>query len=227
MTTRVDKCGVIEVGNVMVQLLAAEDAIVRMMRNGKVWEPETRAIWGHLVRADDVVVDVGAYTGIYSIASALMGARALAIEPHPANFRRVKANAAINSVKVDALWMAAGERNEIRMLGVNKPFDQISDTAWLGEGLAKMPIVTKPIDDLEFRARICLIKIDVEHYEVNVLIGALRTIAMHKPYVLVETLSDAETAAATGTLSAVGYTEVRVLDQRNRLFAAGGTRPMV
>ena len=173
MTTRIEKSGIVVVGQVEVQLLAEGDAIVRMMRNGKIWEPETRAIWGQLVRSDDVVVDVGAYTGIYSIASALMGARALAIEPHPANYRRIKANAAINSVKVDALWLAAGERNEIGMLGIDKPTEQINDRAWLGDGAVKMPIVIKPIDDLEFRARICLIKIDVEHYELSVLFGAL------------------------------------------------------
>ena len=222
MTTQTDKCGIVRVGNVDVQLLAAGDVIVRMMRNGKDWEPETRAIWRGLIFEDRVVVDVGAYTGVYSIASVLMGARALAIEPHPANFRRLKANAAINSVKIEALWMAAGDKDEICALGMDKPADEINDIAEIGNGLLQVPIVMKRIDELQFRARICLIKIDVEHYEVNVLLGALRTIMMHKPFVLVETLSSAETLAVTGMLSAVGYTEARVLDQRNRLYVDGG-----
>jgi FkbM family methyltransferase len=168
-----------------------------------------------------VVVDVGAYTGIYSIASAMMGCRALAIEPHPANYRRIQANAAINSVKIDTLWMAASDGDEIRTLSFNKPVDQITDTAWLGEGPMKIPVVSKRLDDLIFRARICLIKIDVEHYEMSVLIGALKTIWTHMPAILVETLSEAETSAVAGTLSAVGYTEVRALDGRNRLFSVG------
>src|SRR4029077_1531697 len=62
MTTQsADKCGEIYVGGVCVQLLAEGDAIVRMMRNNKIWEPQTRAAWGGLVRPGDVVVDVGAY----------------------------------------------------------------------------------------------------------------------------------------------------------------------
>jgi FkbM family methyltransferase len=209
------------VGSILVELLAEGDAIVRMMRNNKRWEPETRAIWKTLVRPGDVVVDVGAYTGLYSIASAAMGAKALAIEPHPANFRRIKANAAINSIKVDALWMAASDGDELCMLGMNKPVDQINDTAWLGEGSVKIPVVTKRLDDLVFRARICLIKIDVEHHEVPVLTGALQTICKHRPTIIVETLSPEETQAVRDTLGVLGYTERGTLDGRNRLFCAG------
>jgi FkbM family methyltransferase len=204
-----------------VHLLAADDAIVRMTRNQKIWEPETRGVWQQLVRGDEIVVDVGAYTGIYSIASALMGAKAVAIEPHPANFRRLKANAAINSVMVDALWMAASDQHTLRMLGANKPADCITDTAWLGEGLTQFPIVTKPIDELRFGAKVCLIKVDVEHHEVQVLGGALRTIWLHKPFIIAETLSGTEASAIADVLGVIGYTETRVLDGRNRLYGYG------
>jgi FkbM family methyltransferase len=216
--TTLEKTGAIYVGGVPVHLLAEGDAIVRMTRNGKVWEPETRSAWDRLLRPGELVMDVGAYTGIYSIASALLGAKVLAIEPHPANFRRLKANAAINSVKVDALWMAASNTNEVVQLGFNTPADQVNDTAWLGEGSNKIPVVAKRIDDLVFRERLCLLKVDVEHYESSVLAGALKTIWTHQPIIVVETLSKAETETIVGMLAGIGYTEAFLFDQRNHMF---------
>ena len=47
-------------------------------------------------RADDIVVDVGAHIGRYSLLAAANGATVVAIEPDPANFRLLERNVKLN-----------------------------------------------------------------------------------------------------------------------------------
>jgi FkbM family methyltransferase len=217
---------VIPVGHVNVQLIAEGDAIVRMTQNGKAWEPETRSVLGEWLVQSPLctVLDVGAYTGVYAIAAALMGHKVVALEPHPSNYARLLMNCALNSMRIEALPVAASNETGTRRLHVKL---RINDTASL-EHKAADPLCTdyievpiKRIDDLVFKSRVGLIKIDVEHHEVNVLLGAQRTIATHKPMILVETLDIKAFDAVCLCLqtSTVGYTLKGVLDGRNKLFA--------
>jgi hypothetical protein len=68
-------------------------------------------------------------------------------------------------------------------------------------------------------ARIGLIKIDVEHYEVDVLLGAANTIAKDKPLILVETLNAEAYDTVAMMLATAGYRWRCTLDGRNKLFA--------
>lgn len=213
---------VIPVGHVNVQLIAEGDAIVRMTNNGKEWEPQTRMMWGELCQPGDMVLDVGAYTGVYAIAAALMGHKVVALEPHPSNYARLLMNCALNSMRIEALPVAASNETGMRRLHVKL---RINDTASL-EHKAADPLCTdyievpiKRIDDLVFKSRVGLMKIDVEHHEVSVLLGAQRTIATHKPMILVETLDIKAFDAVCLCLQTVGYTLKGVLDGRNKLFA--------
>jgi ribosomal protein L11 methylase PrmA len=125
------RTSIIPVGHVNVQLIDRGDAIVRMMQNGKEWESQTRKMWGELVQQcgpDDMILDVGAYTGVYAIASALMGWKVMALEPHPMNYARLLMNCALNSMRVDARPMAASSVNSTRTLYMKK---RINDTASL------------------------------------------------------------------------------------------------
>ena len=87
-----------------------------MAKNGNRQHVSCGVILIEQCTAMDTVLDVGAYIGVYAIAAALMGMKAIAIEPHPANYARLKANAAINSVRLQMLPIAAGERNRTAKL---------------------------------------------------------------------------------------------------------------
>ena len=216
---------IISVGHVNVQLIADGDAIARMMLNGKAWEPETRGVWGELVQQcgpDDVVLDVGAYTGVYAIASALMGWKVIALEPHPANYARLLMNGALNSMRFDARAMAASNTNGTKRLHMK---NRINDTASLHAEadvlcVDQIEVPTRRIDDLPLGdGRVGLLKIDAEHHSAEIIEGAPHTLVRHKPLVLVETLTEREDMMVSCMLMAAGYKQRAVLDGRNRLYA--------
>ena len=212
----------IVVGNAQVQLLDDGDAIVRMTNNRKLWEPDTRGYWRNLVKRETVVVDIGAYTGIYSIASAMMGAKVIAFEPHPANFQRLKLNAAINSVRIKAIRCAVSDKQGVTSLNLKHGEERISDIGSLvfqpDVLTCGIAVDTCKLDNVTFTKPVSLIKIDTEGHEPAVLAGALQTIQSHKPSVVVEVLTPSIARAVDDIMRMIDYSLVKVLDKRNRLY---------
>lgn len=208
----------IQVGTVQVQLLDADDVIVRMTKNGKVWEPETRAMWGELTQPETLMIDIGAYTGVYAIGSALMGAHVMAFEPHPANYKRLKANAALNSVRINMLECAVSDRTGHRALMMREAPSVLSDIASLEYGGGDVRVQTRRLDDVVMTYRVTLIKIDAEQHEPQILMGAERTMREHRPFVVVECLTPALSAAVDCWMMNMSYKVEAVLDRRNRLY---------
>jgi FkbM family methyltransferase len=213
----------IQIGNVVVQLFDDGDRIVGVTKRGKEWEKKTCAVWPRLVEPGTVMVDVGAYNGIYAIASAMMGAKVIAFEPHPANFARMKANASLNSVRIEMVKAALSDREGTTSLYMKHSEDRMSD---LGS-LELMPSIdahgitvqTQRLDIIKFTARVGLIKIDVEGHEMPVLNGAAQTIFDYHPNVVIEVLSEQAAADVSRFMEAQCYGKPIVMDVRNRLYA--------
>jgi FkbM family methyltransferase len=214
----------IDVGNASVEMVIDGDIIMQMMGSGKSWEPETRAAWQSLIAPEAMALDVGAYTGVYSIASAHMGAEVIALEPHPANFARLKLNATINSARIDMRRLAASDVTGPHLLRASKPMTVIHDIGSMTACLEHPAhaIESIRIDDIEFAKPLCLIKIDVEHHERSVLRGAMKTIEKHHPLILVEVLSVMEGDEIDAMLKPLRYSLLHVLDKRNYLYGLGG-----
>lgn len=198
--------------------------IVRMHCNGKEWEPETRAVWSakSTLRKGEVMLDIGAYNGIYGIAAAMMGCKVWAFEPHPANYERALLNAALNpacDIPAINIWhTAVSDRAGVRPFQIKSPI-HMSDTASLGGiGDDGLLVQTIRIDDLKFDAKVCAIKIDVERHELAVLMGAKNTIITHKPNIVVECLTETAKAEVESFMAMVNYGCMRVLDKRNCLY---------
>ena len=210
-----------------MQLIAEGDTIARMTLNGKDWEPQTREAWGALVsRGDGLVLDIGAYSGVYAIATALMGAKVMAIEPHPTNYARLLMNAALNSMRFPLLCVAASDKNGTKMLHTKKPVEVMSDTASLIDGgqAHSIEVPTIRIDDLPIAdgEHVGLIKIDVEHHELDVLLGAKRIVETHKPLLVVERLNAHQALDTVSMhLGVLGYRRVIMLDGRNAVYEMG------
>jgi len=212
----------IPVGKVAVELLCAGDAIARMTANSKAWEPETRSIWHTLINEGEGVIDVGAYTGVYSIASAMLGARVLALEPHPVNYVRLRDNAAINSTRIRMLEAAASNHKGNRILYSKRNATEICDTASLDTQQAvAIRVSTVRLDDLMPEGRVCLIKIDTEYHECDVIRGAFDLLARDHPNVIAEILNPQERVRVSCLLAMIGYKWRCVLDGRNHLYIGG------
>ena len=214
------KSCLVEVLDVWVELISEGDAIVRRLLNGKGWESETRAAWRSLVVKGKTVIDVGAYTGIYSIASALMGAHVVALEPHMGNYHRLCANVVRNNIEgvtVLALHEAASFEEGDKPMYAKRWGDPCDTASFISDGRAAITVKAIRLDQLR-PSPVCLIKIDVEQHEVLVLLGAIGVISAHKPKIIVETLSDSAAVAVKVVMSGLGYTQQARLDGRNELW---------
>ena len=145
----------------------------------------------HLLRSDDLFVDVGANVGMYSLwASGSTGARSISFEPVPVTFATLRQNIAIN---------ALGDKIEARQSAVSNQSGELLMTATKGgmnhlvEGRAAPNEVSVPsarLDDLIAGRKPVAMKIDVEGFEMHVLEGAKKTLAAPSLRAIVIELQD-------------------------------------
>ena len=142
-------------------------------------EPDAMAFVAHLARGEDILFDVGANAGVYTVlACATSGCRCVAFEPSPATVRMLERNVAINnlqgSVKIrqaavglslGTVWLTtdAGPMNHIAASEATRP------------GTVEVPVTTLDSECGEFGSP-TMLKVDVEGYEFAVLAGARDTL---------------------------------------------------
>ncbi len=130
----------------------------------------------HFLRERDLFVDVGANAGVYTVlASKCCSASSIAFEPIEETYERLLDHININqlALKVDAHQCAVGE--EAGAVNVTNNFDtmnHISDRG--GQNTVRVDLVK--LDDYTHRSEVqdcehCLMKIDVEGFEKNVISG--------------------------------------------------------
>jgi FkbM family methyltransferase len=133
----------------------------------------------HFLRRDDEFVDVGANIGSYTVlASAFLGARTRAFEPHPATHQRLVRNVAVNGIKekADIVLAAVGrERGTLRFTADRDTMNQVVEAEYSGATI-DVPVVR--LDDALEGFSAVLWKIDVEGYEEEVLEGAQQQLAL-------------------------------------------------
>ena len=131
----------------------------------------------HLLRPQDLFVDVGANIGSYTVlASAVVGAHTISFEPVPATFLHLKHNVAINDVESLVELHNAGVGKEEGVLHFTSGLDTMNHVASdpSSEGNIRVDIVT--LDKILANKNPVLIKMDTEGFEMSVLEGALSTI---------------------------------------------------
>jgi len=144
-------------------------------------------------QANDVVLDVGAYHGCWTIPiSRLIGAKGIvvAVEPHPENFGLLLQNLALNSIfncipvraacwnKAGPVWLT-GER-------FRSSEYTISSHASHPEGMWVNGVTLDRLVEGLGLQRLDWIKIDVEGTECEVLEGARQVLHRFRPILLVE-----------------------------------------
>jgi FkbM family methyltransferase len=139
-------------------------------------------------RPGEVVIDVGAHLGSYSLEAARVGAVVVSIEADPRTFAQLTANIRVNHLegRIRALHLAAGNaEGETTIYAMAGPFTGISslDPTWLTRHGAAAPApVTVPmrrldtiLEDLRL-PQVDWLLIDVEGSEEHVLEGASDTL---------------------------------------------------
>jgi FkbM family methyltransferase len=132
----------------------------------------------HMLRPADIFVDIGANVGVYTVlASGVVGAHTISIEPIPSTFAKLQANIRINdnADRVTSCNIGLGSTDDI--LRFYTDFDTCNRIATNSDCDSRtIDVHVRPLDEvLEGKAPI-LIKIDVEGWESEVLAGAYATL---------------------------------------------------
>ncbi|MDO8309654.1 MAG: FkbM family methyltransferase [Actinomycetota bacterium] len=185
------------------------------------WEPTARWLFRLLAAESRSVVDVGAYSGIYSITAALANpdCRVLAIEPNPAMAALARANVAANALddRVDVLQvaLATADGTAELVLPTGAPESSLASLVATGDG-ERIPVQTRRLDDVAGEEGVDLIKIDVESGEPGVLAGGADVLAANEPVILMEALTPEELAGQRTLLAAHGYADPVVVNSATR-----------
>jgi FkbM family methyltransferase len=175
-----------------------------------------------VVGPGDVVVDVGANIGLYSLASAARGATVWAFEPVPPTADRFEANLALNDFGPRVhLTRAAVSDSEGSLTLYAESFESYSDHASAHtidvENADSVTVPTVTLDSAlgDVEGPVKLMKIDVEGHEPAVLAGARATFERLAPeYLLVEAEDDHLRSAGSSagellaTIKQLGYREL-------------------
>ena len=144
-------------------------------------ELEDRAFVLHFLRPEDLFVDVGANVGSYTVlASGVVGATTIAVEPSPAAFAVLEDNVRLNGIteRVEAHNIAVGR--EEGTVAFTLGHDTGNHVVSLGEEAKEQEtalVSQVPLGELLGGRTPALIKLDVEGYEAEVLSGAERLFA--------------------------------------------------
>lgn len=142
-------------------------------------EFENMAFVLHFLRPGDLFVDVGANIGSYSVlASAVVGAHSIAIEPIPGTFSNLADNVRLNAIGVLVELLNIGVADKPDLLSFTSGLDTVNHVVGDSEKRSVDTITVKveTLDRLLAAKSPSLIKIDVEGYETRVLDGAGATL---------------------------------------------------
>ena len=190
------------------------------------YEPETLSAWEQITKKKKLVLDVGAYTGVFSlIASRKDGSlRCVAFEPNPVSYGKLVENIDINNAahRVKTINVGLGERAGhislvVPALRTGSSAVQLKTSMINRDTQEWLEIRDIKIDTIDSvlsaeSNSVDAIKIDVEGYELNVLKGATERLKSDKPIILLECLSFLELEEISKFLETFGYSLEKSLD---------------
>ncbi len=163
------------------------------------WENMTRKIWINLTKKSEIIIDIGANTGFFSIIAKVYNddCNVYAFEPQPNIFNILKKNVQINNFNIscnkvaisnyvgDALFYNYGDdtftEKNTTAGSLNKNWRQENQST------ITVPVITlKQFIELNNFINIDLMKIDVETFEYEVLLGMGKYIEIFNPIIILE-----------------------------------------
>jgi FkbM family methyltransferase len=211
-----------------IELEERGDMVVRASKDG-LFEPMSFDVWRQYALPNTVCLDIGAYSGIYSIDAAARGCEVKAFEPNPNNVEMFKHNRETNLDPVASDRLRCYEKAASDVSGGMVPLrvktglpttsaSYIDTDALQGsKDWGVVMVETIRIDCIPL-GDVSAMKIDVEGHELQVLAGAKRTITRDRPAIILESLSDEHEQQITEFLAQFNYGLAQRMDGRNLLF---------
>ena len=160
------------------------------------YEPAVNNLISTILKTGDIAVDVGANVGIHTLTMASIvsnSGKVLAFEPHPFIFNRLINNLRINNINwVEPFKLGVADKkcslclNSFDNLSANQGTSFVTDEAEEAN-FFKIDLICLDdfLMDKEIR-KLNFIKIDVEGYDLKVILGAFKTIDKFKPIIIFE-----------------------------------------
>ncbi len=183
----------------IAEIIYKNEVLVNLKRS---FEYKTLQLFSTMLKADDIIIDVGANSGLYSIFySKLVGdaGQVHAFEPDPYTYTLLQENLKLNNCGnvVTYNFALSNKESKVEMVSFNHDlklqsgdsFKYIKEVAEDKITANEQTINAVKLDDLkEFNAipKIDFIKIDVEGAELLVLQGSVKTILKHRPVIILE-----------------------------------------
>lgn len=214
----------IPVGSVRVRMYDDDRVCLKFKAGG--FEPHTLEKWSDLCLAapvNSLVMDVGAYTGLYAISAKLLGVDAVAFEPLSFLMKRLCENASLNNVDVNAWEVAVSDQEGEETLYYSSSVPFTSGASFVKVQESKLKVRTVTLDSIAvmYKTKISAIKIDVEKAEDRVLDGAQFILQKYRPELIVEVLGkpNVKEAMKNKLLSKLpNYKVGDIFDNRNVWF---------
>jgi FkbM family methyltransferase len=216
--------------NGLERIMNGTDRILLSPQWRMVWENYEPEVWHCLmsqVRSGDIVADVGAYIGLYTIALAQRvgpSGCVVSFEPDARSFESLKTHADLNAVsdRVDLRQSAVGDRcGSLKFNAQSTAVSSVVENDEAGS-LNLQSVDCTTLDSVFENRSLDILKIDVEGYEERVLLGGIKLLSdatrsprvifieVH-PYAWEQTSTTSE--SLLGCLSDYGY-DVRDLDNQ-------------
>ncbi|WP_018342191.1 FkbM family methyltransferase [Cytophaga aurantiaca] len=164
------------------------------------WEKESIKLWIKLCEDSDVIVDIGANTGVYALVAKTVNpsSRVYAFEPVARVYQKLRENIELNAFDIHAYEQAASNFNGTATIYDTDSEHTYSVTVNKNMFSSETTVVSTTIETITLDAfiknskieKIDLIKIDVETHEAEVLEGYSEFLSVHKPTMLIEILTD-------------------------------------
>lgn len=190
------------------------------------WEKESLKIWSHLSKIANVIIDIGANTGIFSMLAQNNNpnAKVIAIEPVDINFEVLSKNISQNKFPVIAEKIALSDKEGTAKMFMLKDrlnyMTSVNDDRYANaphvKGNHEVVEIEVPIKPFSFvfeknqLNKIDLIKIDVEGHEFAVLHSMLPYLEEYKPTILIEIIGDENAIALNEMFKNLNYKFVSI-----------------
>lgn len=199
-------------GHVITYVADERDAMARQIVWPTAWEATSLRLFSELATRARGVLDVGAFTGIYTlVAAADSRARIIAFEPNPEILSNLRGNVEKNDLGRRVRIVAAAVSDSTGTARLSVPTKDPTCAALVEDGRPGVEVPMVTLDDTVGDFPVDLVKLDVEGAEEAALRGAQRLLEEHQPDLIIELLTAHAFQVVSDLLRPRGYTEVRHL----------------
>ena len=167
------------------------DHISDLLTSGMFYETHTLLHFYELLPKEGIILDIGANIGNHQLMFKQLWPERpiIGFEGSPLNYAHLFYNTR-QFIDVKNYCICLGEKQELGEM-VHFPSNMggsglVSVTKKETHKVNTLPCIIEPLDLFELKGSISLLKIDIEHYEVQALTGGYETIEKHKPVIWIE-----------------------------------------